>query len=614
MWYKCKKYLLIFQKNDLIVACERHYTSKLKTFDDLREISTFGFRGEALASISCCSRLTITSKTRDSECAYKAEYHNGCLKNNTPPKGCAGVEGTTIRAEDLFYNNSTRKNAINVKDEHKKMFNIVAKYAINNPGVSISFKKHGETTPQIATSKKNSTVDIIKKIYSNHVSNKLMSISLISEKFEYDLSGYISNIEYSNKSSQFILFINKRLVENKKLKKEIQQIYSPYIGKSEHPFIYLNIKMLPKNLEVNVHPTKQIVHWLHEDEICEEITEFIKSKLLESSGTKVFITNKTNTKNTSLDTSLNSTLEISKDNSINTSISKDSGPKQTTPVIRKVEQYGDMEKYISNEPKPKIMKKSKENENLDNLETIKALISECKKDSHEGVRKIIKEHIYVGFINPVLSLIQHNDKLFVVNAHKLSEALFYQMILSKFSNLRKINIKNPLDIETLVLAASKDEEMTKRAKKLFGQDRIIGLMNEYYSIEIKDGCIKSLPQILDNHVPPFHRLPDFLLEITKLSDDIWKDEMECLFTISKELAKFYSLSKPHEIDESDDNCHSQNSLTKGYTIEKLKYIIQHYIFPACKIYLDYPPSAFMSDGTIIEIANLSNLFKIFERC
>ncbi|CAM9957457.1 unnamed protein product, partial [Ectocarpus sp. 12 AP-2014] len=145
------------RREDLPIVCERFTTSKLREFGDLRTMSTFGFRGEALASITHTAKVTITSKTPSSQVAYKAKYSDGRLVAGGPgqsadPKPCAGVTGTTILAEDLFYNMDTRRRAFKSPGEqYKGILDVVTRYAVHfgDRGVSFTCKKHGQPSPDL---------------------------------------------------------------------------------------------------------------------------------------------------------------------------------------------------------------------------------------------------------------------------------------------------------------------------------------------------------------------------------------------------------------------------------------------------------------------------------
>jgi len=117
-------------RDDFARVCERFATSKLRQYSDLKQIVTFGFRGEALASISHVAHVTVVSKTREAPCAYRAYFEDGILVSrnigeSSEPKPCAGVQGTTIVVEDLFYNVSARSKAMRAMgDEYGKLLQV----------------------------------------------------------------------------------------------------------------------------------------------------------------------------------------------------------------------------------------------------------------------------------------------------------------------------------------------------------------------------------------------------------------------------------------------------------------------------------------------------------
>ena len=125
------------RKDDLAIVCNRFTTSKLTNFDDLQSLSTFGFRGEALSSISTVSHLSIQSKTADSVCGFKAEYFDGDLKpgEGASLKAVAMNQGTIIHVENLFFNMPTRKKALTSEStEFSLVQEMIERYALLHSG------------------------------------------------------------------------------------------------------------------------------------------------------------------------------------------------------------------------------------------------------------------------------------------------------------------------------------------------------------------------------------------------------------------------------------------------------------------------------------------------
>jgi DNA mismatch repair protein MLH1 len=262
-----------------------------------------GFRGEALASITHVAHVTITTRTADSPCAYKAKYLDGKLVpiktgDKPDPKPCAGNVGTTITVEDLFYNMQTRRQAFkNASEQYQRILDVVTKYSVHFGDQKVSFtcKKQGQGIPDLHTPVASSTLENIKIAYGAAVARELQVFELscgsiaassssssssshatsASRKADeeyltaagtedaalsFSMKGYISNANYSNKKATCILFINNRLVECQSIKKVIDTAYADILPRHSHPFTYLSIRMPPQHVDVNVHPVSKCHH------------------------------------------------------------------------------------------------------------------------------------------------------------------------------------------------------------------------------------------------------------------------------------------------------------------------------------------------------------------
>lgn len=284
-------------KEDLPLACERFATSKLRKYEDLESIATHGFRGEALASVSHVAHVTITTKTAASNCAWKASYADGKLIAPKPgaaaePKPCAGNDGTQILVEDLFFNMPMRLKAIKQPaEEYNRILEVVTRYAVHNAGrVALSLKKIGSSDPDVSTVNRASKVDNIRALFGAGVARELLEIGCDSPHFEFQCSGYISNPNFNMKKMTFVLFINNRLVESSTLKRAIESVYSTFLPKNTHPFAYVSLTINPHNVDVNVHPTKREVQFLHEDAIVGLLVDEIGKKLASAAGSRTYST------------------------------------------------------------------------------------------------------------------------------------------------------------------------------------------------------------------------------------------------------------------------------------------------------------------------------------
>ena len=289
---------------DLPILCERHTTSKLSKFEDLSAMSTFGFRGEALASISFVANLTVTTMTKDATHALKAAYCDGTLDGGGA-RPCAGNPGTTITVENLFYNVATRRKALkSSSEEFSKVLDVIQRYAAMRTDVSFTCRKHGEARPSLHCAIVQNRLDRLQAIYGSQTSRELTPMSLSSAADDekntagagddddpaarFTVDALVSTAGYHSKRSTFVLFINQRLVDCAPLKRACEAVYSAILPKAEKPFVFMSLTLPPHTVDVNVHPTKREVAFLRQDDVVECVQRALERRLIEANGSRTF--------------------------------------------------------------------------------------------------------------------------------------------------------------------------------------------------------------------------------------------------------------------------------------------------------------------------------------
>jgi DNA mismatch repair protein MLH1 len=683
-------------KDDMAIVAERFTTSKLSHFSDLQQIQTFGFRGEALSSITHVAHLTITTRTSDSQCAYKASYSNGKLVANkkgaiAEPKPTAGNVGTLIQVEDLFYNVPTRKKALkNTAEEFNKILEVVQKYAIHNHSVGFVCKKYGSSHPDLQSISSPSVLDIIRTVYGNAIAKELLDFQAENQVWEFTSKGYISNANYNSKRKEFILFINRihclldRLVDCPTLKKAVDAVFAKYLPKGTYSFSYIEVIIKPENIDVNVHPTKKSVHFLNEDKIVELICQSIDQRMKRADesrtffiqtkiGTPIGIMNqptqatqspktpahmlvRTDSKARTLDSFIEQTPSgpaFKRTKSLLTSglDAIDAAPVISPTVSRPVTLHSARvgssggstptfppNRVSSNQPMQKSIIEYVNiapNENVDQpcivpseamiidasfgeesvplsqiepsqsmrdwtdveLISIRELRQELLDNEHVGVTDIFKKHSFVGCYNNELALIQYQTDLMMVHFFEISAAFFYQAVLFGFSNFGVIHI-DPIPIYELILLGIEQsgawnesmlpkENIATQITDLFEQQKF--MLAEYFCILISDGQLNGLPAIINGYVPNMNRVGLFLLGLGNHVD--WKSEKGCFHDIAIELSEFYA------IKIENDSMQQQ---------------LEHLIFAAMRTVVGQQD--WIDKDYIKKVANLSDLYKIFERC
>ncbi|MBL3397939.1 DNA mismatch repair endonuclease MutL [Staphylococcus pasteuri] len=266
------------EQDDLSLVFHRHATSKLDADDDLFHIRTLGFRGEALASISSVSKVTLRTCT-DNESGHEIYAENGLIKDQKPAKA---KKGTDILVESLFYNTPARLKYIkSLYTELGKITDIVNRMAMSHPDIRISLVSDGKTL--LKTNGSGKTNEVMAEIYGMKVAKDLVHIT--GDTSDYHLEGYVARPEHSRSNKHYIsIFINGRYIKNFVLNKAIVEGYHTLLTIGRYPICYINIQMDPILVDVNVHPTKLEVRLSKEEQlyklIVEKIQEAFKDKIL----------------------------------------------------------------------------------------------------------------------------------------------------------------------------------------------------------------------------------------------------------------------------------------------------------------------------------------------
>lgn len=253
----------------------RHATSKIKKIDDLYDLYSLGFRGEALASIASVSRLEMITKTKDEPLGTKVVLEGGkeILKEPVGTKN-----GTTIIIKDLFFNTPVRQKFL--KSTHAETINIsdlINKLAIGNTNVQFKYINNGKL--MLNTPGDNKLISVIRSIYGKEIVENLIEIN--EEGSFCNINGYIgnNNIYRSNKNLQHI-YINNRYVRSKIILDAINEAYKSIIPINKHGVCFLNIDINPAKIDVNIHPTKMEIKFENDKDLYIEIRDLLKKKLL----------------------------------------------------------------------------------------------------------------------------------------------------------------------------------------------------------------------------------------------------------------------------------------------------------------------------------------------
>lgn len=446
-------------KNDMILAFEKHTTSKISNFNDLYYIYSLGFRGEALSSIANVSNLVAISKTKDEDIGKKLEFKNSKYKESF----IATNTGTSIIVKDLFNNLPVRKKFLKSDiAETNAISKLIYSLAIGYNDISFKYIKNGRID---FISHSNEDLETkIPNLLDTNLKDKLIKISAKNDI--YNVDGFISNPSYyrGSRSLQY-LFINNRLVNSNLITNSTEKEYRSYIPNGRFPAFFLFINTNPKNLDVNVHPNKKTIKFNYEDDLIDLISTSIYKTLIKENNPSE-ISNKEIEKKQIPDLSnYQNLLDSYKSFNI---------VKEDTKSYENDDFFNEDKNIISN------------NQNFKDKDFTK-----IKSGQQKSLLEKKSSYLYLTSIFGKYSLFKKSENEIIILDHRRAdEAIKYDSFIKNISNK---DISSQILLKPIIINLKADDKDKFNDKKEF----ILDLGFDIDQIGESQIIIRSIPQIFD---------------------------------------------------------------------------------------------------------------------
>lgn len=540
---------------DLERAFMPHATSKIQNPKDLEEILSFGFRGEALASIASVAKVECISKRQEDFLAHRILVEGGSF---SPVEEVGGMDGTSILVRDLFYNVPARKKfLLSESTEASRVEEMVEKLALANPGISFHFVKDGKSRFQTVGGGKLS--DVVFGIYGKAFAKDSLEIresyypSSLTGLATLHIEGLLGKPSLTRSNRQYeIFFVNGRFVRDSLLSRALEDAYKPFLMQHKFPFAIVFLHLSPNLVDVNVHPQKLEVRFQNREKIYQALFDCVsktlsKADLIDHSPLSLFQKEKEEKNTTFLSPSSqlwekkaeekeapeNVSEIISEKTQFRTEATEKTHFSSETPELNQQKDETGEEKLIYEEfdltkgirleeekasakeentiPKeentvPKEEQLSTESENLPSAEQ-ESLFSPSFF-SEEGE----KEFRLIGQVFQTYWLIEFQKELFIMDQHAAHEKVNFERMRKNY--LEKPGISQGILPKTMVFNA-KEEELYEKTKDYFTHlgYRIRKEEEKQYALE---GIPTDFPS-LDAEML-FHEILDALAEEGNLSE------------------------------------------------------------------------------------------------
>ncbi|QNE66874.1 DNA mismatch repair endonuclease MutL [Fusobacterium hwasookii] len=510
-------------KEDLLLSIERHATSKIFTKDDLFNIRTYGFRGEALSSIASVSKMILSSRTEDTQNGTQMNVLGGKVTNL---KDIQKNVGTQIEIKDLFYNTPARKKFLRKEStEYLNIKDIFLREALANPNVKFILNIEGKES--IKTSG-NGIENAILEIFGKNYLKNFSKFSL----------GYLGNANLfkANRDSIFV-FINGRSVKSKIVEEAVIAAYHTKLMKGKYPTALIFLEVEPSEIDVNVHPSKKIVKFANQNAIFDlvrgEIENFFTddedfiSPYIETENEVEEIDKKVeNTKNNFLD--INDFKDDMQDFSQLSVVAKeDYSKKDYTNIKVEKESFNDINNKMKSFGSAETTTESPINQNeiKENSKNIEIFDSSVKRETFDEAKdkyifnqedtsrgKIFDDFSslknidfkVIGQVFDTFILVERNGLLEIYDQHIIHERILYEKLKQEYYNhsMSKQNLLVPirfeLDPREKQLALENIEIFSSFGFDIDDFDKNEILLRSIPTMNLRDSYENIFREILDN--------------------------------------------------------------------------------------------------------------------
>lgn len=250
------------EKDDLALALSRHATSKILELEDLEAVCSLGFRGEALASISSVSRLTLTSRQKDAANAWQVTTEGRDMQAEVSP--AAHPKGTTLEVRDLFFNTPARRKFLRTENtEFKHLEEVVKRLALSRFDVAFQLRHNGRVIHQLRPARSQPERERrVASVCGPQFIQQSLSVDVVAESSGISLRGWIGLPTFSRSQADLqYFFVNGRMIRDKVVTHAVRQAYADVLYHGRHPAYVLYLELDPALVDVNVHPTKHEVRF-----------------------------------------------------------------------------------------------------------------------------------------------------------------------------------------------------------------------------------------------------------------------------------------------------------------------------------------------------------------